>query len=208
MDDFCRIVLYFSIFSVFGYLAEVLSCAIWYRKLLPRGFLFGPYLPIYGFGGLIVTFATMGTRDNLALTFLISLAVCSVLEYITSYLLEKIFKVRWWDYSSDKYNLHGRVCVRTSLLFGICGCIFMFQVLPIIDWLIDLLPRGWQIGVSIFMLVVFILDAIVSSFANSKIKNMKIAMSELTTHSDQTATIKRTARKAVKQFVTKKRKKN
>lgn len=203
MNDFYQVVLLFSIFSVAGYIAELINCIIWDRKLLPRGFLFGPYLPIYGWGCILITFLCLNIRDDIPLIFLISMAACSVLEFLTSLILEKIFKVRWWDYSDYHCNLNGRVCLRNAIIFGVVGVITV-KILPVLEYVINLIPRDWQIGLAIFMLVVLALDTLASFYANCKVKNMEDFTKTL---GDQTVEIKRNAKKVMKQLVKKPRSK-
>ena len=116
--------------------------------------------------------------------------------------MEKMFKVRWWDYSDCRFNLNGRICLRNALVFGIVGSIFMSQILPILDRVIDLIPRDIQIISAIFMLVIFSLDTIASTYANCKAKNMEDFTKAI---GDQTIEIKRNARKAIKQLVKKRK---
>lgn len=193
-----RLMLYFSLFSILGYIIEVILCSIGQKKMVGRGFLFGPYLPIYGFGGVLILLCTEKTQGNFALTFLISMGVCSALEYVTSFLLEKIFHLRWWDYSrSDKLNLNGRICARNSLAFGIGGCILVYSALPLVDRIINLLPEDWRLVVALILAVIFLLDTIASSYVTGKLKNVEEIGKII---GDQTNEIKRHAKKALKQL--------
>ena len=192
-----RWILYFSLFSIIGYIIEVVLCSITQRRMANRGFLFGPYLPIYGFGGILIMLTTTETRDNFALTFLISMAVCSALEYMTSLIMEKLFNVRWWDYKGERFNLHGRICMRNSLAFGIGGCILIYSALPVVDNIIDILSNTWQTILAVVMMVIFGLDTLISSYANSKVKYLADLNK---TVGDQTREIKKAANRAIAQI--------
>ena len=90
---------------------ESTLCSITQRKPVNRGFLNGPICPVYGFGALIIVFTLENVKGNLLALFLASAVLTCTLEYITSYLLEKLFKTQWWDYSKRRFNLNGRICL-------------------------------------------------------------------------------------------------
>ncbi len=197
-EAFVQLVLFFTVFAVVGYFIEVLLCSLEQKKMTNRGFLFGPCLPIYGFGGLLMMFLTRNVIDNVFLTFLISMTTGAVIEYTSSFLLEKIFHVRWWDYSlTDKFNLNGRICLRNTLAFGIGGCIMIYFALPIMENLLRITPFGLQIAIAIICLVALIVDTIISAYANAHVANMADFDQIL---GDQTEEIKKYAKLVIKQF--------
>ena len=121
----------FFIYAILGWIIETTLVSIEKRKFVNRGFLIGPYCPIYGFGGLAITILLKNyTKDPIVL-FLMAVIICGTLEYFTSYIMEKIFKARWWDYSAKKYNINGRICLETVVPFGILGCLVMYVLNPI-----------------------------------------------------------------------------
>ena len=119
----------FMIYSVAGWCVEEVTCSIIEKKIVDRGFLIGPLCPIYGFGGTGITiFLTKYINSPIAV-FCMGVLLCAVLEYFTSYIMEKIFNARWWDYSNDKLNLNGRICVRTLIPFGVFGMLVLYLIL-------------------------------------------------------------------------------
>ena len=129
--------LMFFIYSVIGYIAEILFCTLKSKRLVwNRGFLIGPYLPIYGTGAVLMAITLGRYREDPLTLFILSTVYCSILEYFTSYVLEKIFHLRWWDYSEKKFNINGRVCLSNGVLFGIGGLIIVEIVHPIIEKII------------------------------------------------------------------------
>lgn len=121
-------IILFFIYSILGWLIEVIDVLIIDHKFTNRGFLLGPYCPIYGIGCLlIIYFLNDSVNDPLSL-FLKAIIISSILEYFTSYLMEKIFKTRWWDYSKRKFNINGRICLETMIPFGILGCLVMYFI--------------------------------------------------------------------------------
>lgn len=111
--------LFFYIYSFIGWIWE--SCYVSVRKhqWVNRGFLHGPMLPIYGSGALVILISTIGVREEPRLIFLFGMLAATVLEYITGAVMEKLFHVRYWDYSGQKLNLNGYICVSSSLCWGV-----------------------------------------------------------------------------------------
>ena len=131
LDSFCYIFLIFIIYSFIGYLIEITNCSIREKKLVfNRGFFLGPYLPIYGISCLLMGSFIIRYKSDLLTVFVMSAFVCTTVEYITSYVLEKIFKARWWDYSDHRFHINGRVSLTTSLGFGTLGLILVYIFNP------------------------------------------------------------------------------
>ena len=117
--NFAYYFMIFMIFSIFGYLCEVVSVSIIDKRInLNRGYFIGPYLPIFGFGSLFILLFLNKYRNDYLVLFVLGMISCCILEYFTSYVLEKIFRLRWWDYSDKKFNINGRISLETGLLFG------------------------------------------------------------------------------------------
>lgn len=139
--SFYDIVIYFVLFAIAGYICEVIFAAIVLGKFVNRGFLNGPWCPIYGFGVVIVAICLKPLSKSLLVLFIGSVLLTSVLEYFTGYILEKVFDQKWWDYSDDKFNLGGYICLKFSLLWGVaCTAVVKF-VLPAVDAVIRVVPH-------------------------------------------------------------------
>lgn len=154
--------LLFLIYSVCGWVLEVLGKLIEKKKFINRGFLIGPYCPIYGFGALAITFLLKKYTDDTITLFIMAILVCGILEYITSYLMEKIFKARWWDYSQKKFNINGRVCLDTIIPFGLLGLFIMYVSNPFFLGILNKLPSTLLTILSSVLFVSFIVDNILS----------------------------------------------
>lgn len=126
-------VLYFFIYSFLGWVCECIYCGIGARRFINRGFLEGPYCPIYGWGALIVLYALEPFKNNLVLLFFAGMILTSLLEYATSVVMEKMFHSTWWDYSNRRFNLNGRICLRNSVMFGVMGVVVVRIIHPVID---------------------------------------------------------------------------
>lgn len=136
-----RVFLLFVAYSVLGWVSEVIYCSAIERRLVNRGFLKGPYCPIYGFGALSVVFLLEPFSQSVPLLFLMAILVTSLLEYATGWFLETAFKTRWWDYTRYRFNLHGRVCLLNSLLFGAMAVIGVRVIHPLLGAAVSRLPH-------------------------------------------------------------------
>ena len=162
--------LLFMIYSVMGWCMEVTLKLLESRKFVNRGFLIGPYCPIYGYGAILITFLLEKYINDVITLFIMAILVCGILEYTTSYLMEKIFKARWWDYSQNKFNINGRVCLETIIPFGLLGLLIMYVTNPFFLSKLELLPEIWLNILFWTLLVIFITDNIVSTVVISYIK--------------------------------------
>ena len=169
--DILKIFLLFWFFSILGWILEVIVCSISEKKMVNRGFLVGPYCPIYGFGALIMLLLS-SYKDSLFVCFILALVLCSFLEYLTSFFMEKIFKIRWWDYSNDAFNINGRICLRNAIAFGALGVIFTRYLNPWFLSIIDDFNYKTLLIISIIVLVITMIDILISFNAMNSIKNI------------------------------------
>lgn len=123
-------ILLFFIYSFMGWFMESVGGILFVKKFINRGFLIGPYCPVYGLGVCLITMQLSGYTDSIVSLFLLVMLTCGILEYFTGYVMEKMFKARWWDYSDKKFNINGRVCLETLVPFSILGTIFLFYTNP------------------------------------------------------------------------------
>lgn len=169
-------VLSFFIYSFLGYLCEVVYCSVPQRRFVNRGFLYGPYLPIYGTGAVVVVYILRPFTSRWYLVFILGLISTSAIEYITSWGLEKLFKVKLWDYSTYPLNLNGRVCALNSTLFGLLSLFIMYVVnAPLQRLLFRLSPSAAEI----LSLLVVALIASDTSFSVVKMASFRMAIAEL-----------------------------
>ena len=155
--------LLFMIYSVAGWLLEVTCKYIDYKKFINRGFLIGPYCPIYGFGAVLITFLLYRYEEDPIVLFLMTILICGALEYFTSWAMEKIFKARWWDYSKRKFNLDGRICLGTLVPFGVFGLILTYITNP---FLLNCLNNANLIvlnTIAVILFIIYIVDNIIST---------------------------------------------
>lgn len=161
----------FFLYSIIGWISETTYVAIQEKKLVDRGFLIGPYCPIYGFGAIIMILYLTQYKNNILTVFILAMVLCSILEYFTSYIMEKLFKTRWWDYSDKKFNLNGRICGLNSLLFGIGGIIVIYLIQPLLDIIILNMNKNILSIISFICFIIYITDTIISCNVANKFKN-------------------------------------
>lgn len=163
----------FFIFSVIGWLIEVTLKSIQFKKFTNRGFLVGPYCPIYGLGAFLIVLTNnyLGTYDrSLALIFLSSVFICGLVEYLVSYFLEKIYHARWWDYSSRPMNLNGRIWIGNLILFGLGGLAIVRVFNPIFVDLFYKLDFNVRKYLVLVISILMLADYIVSYFVMKLVK--------------------------------------
>ena len=170
MQIVCKYFLYFMIYSFLGWFMEV-CVSLWNKhKFINRGFLIGPYCPIYGWGCLAIIIIVGQNTSDILSVFLKSILICSLLEYFTSYFMEKIYNVRWWDYSSKKFNINGRICLETMIPFGLLASLIIYVLHPAVIKLVNLLSPESLVIIASILFVIYIIDNIVSTYILFKIK--------------------------------------
>ena len=160
--DFYYVALLFFIYSFLGWCVEVAFVAITARKVENRGFLNGPVCPIYGCGMLGVLAALTPYRDNFILLFIGGFIICTAVELFGGRVLDKIFHMRWWDYTKNKFNIGGYVCLRFSIMWGLGVVAVMKLVHPPIFALVRRLPKIAGIIIISFLVTIFAIDMVVT----------------------------------------------
>ena len=170
MDVIFKYFLLFLIYSFLGWLLEVIIVSINRKKMSSRGFLIGPICPIYGVASLFMTLLLRKYKEDYLLLFFMAVIICSIVEYITSYIMEKVFKTRWWDYSNNKFNLNGRICLKNCILFGILGIIVILYLNPSFFNMLNKINSNVLLFISIILLIIFIIDICISFNVICKVK--------------------------------------
>ncbi|MBU3189101.1 putative ABC transporter permease [Clostridium bowmanii] len=163
---------YFIIYSFMGWCLETVYATIKKKEFVNRGFLHGPFCPIYGFGTLAIIVLLEPIKANYLFLFLGSVFTTSTLEYITGYILETAFNSTWWDYSEEPFNLHGRICLSFSIIWGIVSMFVLKVVHPYIVYLVNLIPPKPGIILFYIMLVYFIVDFTITVITIFKLRSM------------------------------------
>lgn len=150
--------MYFFIYAFIGWVVEVSFHTVTVGKFINRGFLSGPYCPIYGFGAIsVIYFLTDIAGKNKFVLFLGSIVIATAIEFVAGFLLEKIFHERWWDYTDKKLNIGGYICMEFSVIWGLFCFLLYEAVHPVTKSLVDLIPlralKYLDIGLVIIMTI-------------------------------------------------------
>ena len=164
------LILLFSLYSFGGWVLETVYASIREKRFVNRGFLTGPFVPIYGFGALLVIFASqiidriIPEKLILSLTvkFLLAFFLTSLLEYLASLVMEEVFHCRWWDYSKNFLNIQGRVCLSYSLLWGLLSCLLVEIIHPLSLAMVRPVATAEKGALSAMLLVYFFFDTLTS----------------------------------------------
>lgn len=156
---FSYLILIFFIFSFIGWVWEVVFHIAIDGAFINRGVFYGPWLPIYGSGGIVMVLLAVKLKSHPLRLCGSIMAVSAVLEYITSVALERVTGNRWWDYSEYLFNFQGRVCLYGLLVFGIGGCLIIYRVMPGLEKKIEKIPVQIRRGICIALVILFFIDA-------------------------------------------------
>ena len=162
--------LLFILYSNIGWLIEVVKTKFDDKKWINRGFLIGPYCPVYGSSSLIMAVYLSRYKNDITTVFILAFFICSVIEYLTSYVMEKLFNTRWWDYSDEKFNIEGRICLKNCFYFGILGVLMVYIVNPLFVRILNNINYGNLRIIGFIAFSYFIFDCILSLWLISKVK--------------------------------------
>lgn len=183
MDSFGILFLVFTVYSFLGWLCESIFCSVPAGKFINRGFLNGPFCPIYGVGGVLVVTILSPFQHNLPLLYVAGVIVTSILEYVTGLALEKIFHTKYWDYSTHRFNFQGRVSLVNSLLFGLMCLVGVEFIHPVLLGLLHQIPEPLLPFITGIFLLYFTCDTLLTVHTilqlNGKLKELQLILDEI-----------------------------
>lgn len=181
MQNVIEYFLYYTIYAFFGYICEVVYVAICTKKITNRGYLYGPMVPIYGYGAIGVILAlswakNMGYWFSPILVFVLGFLLTTTLEYLVSFFMEIIFHMRWWDYSDKFLNINGRVCLRNSSMFGALVLIVLYLLHPyVVTYFVSLLEglgKTWFYVIVITIFSLQVVDTVLSTIKHVNVSKI------------------------------------
>lgn len=146
------------------------------KKIINTGFLIGPFCPIYGIGAIIMFLFLESFQNSIITLFLISIIILTLWEYFVGVFLEKVFKTKYWDYSDQKFNFQGRICLVNSLCWGVLGVLFVKYIHPFVQNVISQINITFLGYFIVIVSVVVIIDIIISVV---KVKNIKTTLNKI-----------------------------
>ena len=171
-------VLLFFFYCFCGWVWESCYVSLCQRHWVNRGFLHGPLLPIYGSGAIIILFATIPVADDLRLVWLLGMMAATALEYVTGDVMERIFKVRYWDYSNQKFNLNGHICLSSSIAWGFFSILLVRFIHPPVAGLLARVPALLVDPLAHVLTAVFTVDAVRSVQAALDLREVLTRLAE------------------------------
>lgn len=173
------LITYLIIYSLAGWLLESIYKTIYMKEFVNSGFLIGPYCPIYGFGAIIMLLTLSFLKEKPVLLFLASFFILTCWEYLVGLFLEKAFKTKYWDYSNIKFNIHGRVCLKNSIYWGILGLIFIEILHPFIETQINKVPINILFYINVIVGIAMLVDLVASVAATISFEEMIAKINEI-----------------------------
>ena len=170
--------LFFFIYCFIGWIWESCYVSVENKKWVNRGFLRGPMLPIYGFGAIIILVATIPVKENLILVFIFGMIAATTLEYFTGVIMEKIFHVRYWDYSDEAFNFQGHICLLCSLAWGAFSILMVKVIHPPIEHGVLLIPDLISEIIVLCIIVLFTIDTVQSVNDALDLKDTLVRLTE------------------------------
>lgn len=158
-----KMIFYFIIYSFLGWCLESIYKSILNKKPINSGFLYGPFCPMYGIGAVMMIELGKLSRNVIGI-FIISFIVFTAWEYIVAIILEKLFKTKYWDYSDIKFNIHGRICLKNSIYWGILGIFLIFVIQPLIEKGVNLIPINVLTYINILFCVAILVDTSITIY--------------------------------------------
>lgn len=174
--------LFFYIYCFLGWLWESTYVSVRRREWVNRGFMHGPFLPIYGSGAIVILFTTLAFRENLWMIYLLGMISATILEYFTGAAMEKLFHVRYWDYTGHRFNLKGRVCLSVSLGWGLFSVLLVKFIHPAVENLVIAVPPTIADIAALSLTAITAADAAVSF---NEAMDLKVMLTRLAESNDE-----------------------
>lgn len=177
----------FTIYSFLGWLCESIFCSFLFKKWTNRGFLNGPFCPVYGVGGLLITsllhpFTVFPPYVEIPLVFVAGTVLTTTLEFITGWLLETMFHTTWWDYSHNRFNYKGRICLLNSILFGLLCLVTMLLLHPLLLHVLHMIPIFLRPWILLAIFLYFLTDTLLTLHSiltlNGKLQQLQQLLDE------------------------------
>ena len=193
MINIVTLFIWFVLYSFLGWVWETSFCSIKAGHFINRGFLNGPVIPVYGFGAVFVLIALSVAAPvlpshlpyiDIPLVFLSGMIICTILEYVTAVILESAFHIRWWDYSKQKFNFQGRICLKSALFFGLMSVVIIYIVQPLVSGVTVSIPADIANPLALIFLILFAVDL---SVTLSSLLRLKKHLAEIQHHLENAA---------------------
>ena len=183
LDTIVNYVFMFFFFSAVGWTVECTYRSLGEKRIINSGFNHGPICPIYGTGMLVLNVCLLPlsqpAEKRFWLVILLGMVLADTVEYMTSFLMEKLFHARWWDYSNNFMNLHGRICLKHTIYWGVFSVIYVYVIAPLYDFIIGFIPQNVRAWAVLVILIIFSVDLFITVKAAINIQNLMTKLDKL-----------------------------
>ena len=173
-NKFCEIVLLFMVCCFIGWAWEVLWELLRCGNLMNSGTMYGPWLPIYSTGSLLIYLLLYAYKDKTWMIFIGSFVICTISEYLTSMYLEYTYGMAWWNYTDKPFNINGRICLPYSLVFGLTGLLVIYKIVPFVKKIVSKHNKKVLTAICIILLTLFVVDFVYSTINPNVSKKIQI----------------------------------
>lgn len=160
--EWYQLLFLFFIFCNIGWVIESSIESLYRRRFINRGFLNGPYIPIYGFGGMTILICCMPFQHNGFLVYIVGVLSCTALEFFVGWVMETIFQKQFWDYSMLKFTYKNRISLIPSLFWGLLSLFLVYVLFGPVDKLVSFVSEGFAVIYDAVFIVVMTVDIIIS----------------------------------------------
>lgn len=160
--SFEQILFMFFIFCNYGWIQESIIESLYHKRVINRGFLKGPYIPIYGIGGMIMLLVCLPFKENGFAVYFVGLLSCTVLEYFVGWLMETLFHKQFWDYSMLRITYKNRISLLSSLFWGLLALFMVYVLYGFMDWLVGVADPIFMLAYDIAMGIAMIVDTVIT----------------------------------------------
>lgn len=167
---------FFYFYCFFGWCFESAYVSLKSRKPVNRGFMRGPFLPLYGTGAIMMLVVSMPFQDNVVLVYVSGCIGATILEYVTGVTMEALFKVRYWDYSKNKFNFQGHICLGSSLAWGFLTILMTEYIHKPIEAFVLFIPDAWLTGITFVLTAIICADFALSFKAALDLRDILVKM--------------------------------
>ncbi|MGN0622844.1 MAG: hypothetical protein ACI4JA_02700 [Oscillospiraceae bacterium] len=177
--SFFQWLMFFYIYCFVGWCIESTIVSVEKKKFVNRGFLRSPMLPIYGFGAIVILLVSLPVRENPFLVYVCGMTGTTILEYFTGWLMEKLLKMKYWDYSDDKFNIKGYICLQSSLFWGFLSLLLTYVLHKPVESLVLGMPKTLLMIILSVITLIFISDLIYAVRTALDVNKLLAKLSEI-----------------------------
>lgn len=179
MPSFEKLTVLFGVYSCVGWVLECIYCSIKNRRLINRGFLNGPWCPIYGFGAVSLVTVLSPFENNIWIFVPLAILITTLIELVTGWIFERVLHMKLWDYSHRPFQFKGYICLEFSIIWGVLSALFVRFLHPVTERLVDRIPESWMFPLSAAIIALMSVDFVWSAVSSVKMSERMESLERL-----------------------------